>query len=63
MTGANLGNDETENNMFLSSDVSKTESIADDSPDKVKENNKSCSVIWTTYGNLFLENVHLSGIL
>lgn len=37
MTGANLGNDETENNMFLSSDVSKTESIADDSPDKVKE--------------------------
>lgn len=37
MTGANLGNDETENNMFLSSDVSKTESIADDPPDKVKE--------------------------
>lgn len=37
MTGANLGNDETENNMFLSSDVSKIESIADDSPDKVKE--------------------------
>ncbi len=37
MTGANLGNDETENNMFLSSDVSKTESIADDSLDKVKE--------------------------
>lgn len=37
MTGANLGDDKIENNMFLSSDVSKTESVAENIPEETKE--------------------------
>lgn len=37
MTGVNLDDDETAVNIFLSSDISKTESIADEPLDEVKE--------------------------